>query len=383
VIFSDDAVIFPRRYYSFLFVVIIAVIYMLVSIRGLLPSFVDQVYLTTRNKSPLTMNIDIIPHESFQGRHFIELNYHLLGISEEAMKSADEICVYSIAITTEDQGEITTIDKNAQTAWNYPGERITVTFPRFSPIPTCAKFTELQKSDPEFTFEIHDSESKNLTNELYGVNGYWYPYDGFTARFTLLVNYRLLKNGRIIVEEATNPNLSIRIESNPSWKIWVNEENTTLGKFARDIVGNKADKIATDIVISLDRPAVWQLIYPLVLTAILLLIGVFSLVDSLELFIGGAASLSFGIYGIRQVLSPTQDGFATILDVVIFGLYAAFAISLIISLVRVFAKERRVEILRELSDLWASAQPLEENEAPQKTTTRKKKKGNPSKQKAG
>ena len=89
---QSDAMKFLRRYYTFYAIILVGLIYSIISIRGyVLPSFVDNTDFTSKDKSPLKINVGLEPQEFFEERHFVIWKLYQFSFPKDQVKDfADE-----------------------------------------------------------------------------------------------------------------------------------------------------------------------------------------------------------------------------------------------------------------------------------------------------
>jgi hypothetical protein len=206
-------------------------------------------------------------------------------------------------------------------------------------------------------YTIDDFQNEEL--ELAGyANNALYPYDGFTSKISMEINYRLLEGDKLIDGGVTspllyveNPPLTLEVEDQPSvleWDIKVTgreESGIEFIPWSKDFTGTSKVERFRVVQIVFSRPFIFRLIYPIIVASMLVLIGLLSNVQSLDAFMEGAVAVLLGIFGLKQVLLTPNLQVRTILDFAILGLYVAFAVALVTFLMTTyFHAPKKVEL---------------------------------------
>ena len=77
------------------------------------------------------------------------------------------------------------------------------------------------------------------------------------------------------------------------------------------------------------RPLFEQIMIPSLILVVLLFIIFLSIVDNIDTYVEGGLAAFFGIFGLKQMILPPDAEIRTIIDYAIWGLYFAFAGTLI------------------------------------------------------
>lgn len=170
-------------------------------------------------------------------------------------------------------------------------------------------------------------------------NMYYYPYDSFNTDITFQLKYRILSQGEEIRSGLVSPNLGVsNFLLTSSWDIGVVSSEFRSDEIETQYVSfQNLDRLEKYNVLTLryDRPFITRLIYPIIFLSMLVFIILLSYVKDIGSFVQGSAGVLFGMFGARSVLidAPIPQG-RTITDVLFMLLYLAFAVSVLIFILR-------------------------------------------------
>lgn len=185
------------------------------------------------------------------------------------------------------------------------------------------------------TYELYD----NLYAEFPTYNAFrFFPYDSFAMDSVLQVGYRILEGETVLQEAQTVVAVAWLYETS-------GERNWNIRLTAQDQVKQSIEDTPFDIYnaiapgdyqlihMEFGRPLLFRLAYPILILAMVILIGLLPFIDSLDGLLEVTAAILFGIFGLRQVMTPPNSQGQTLLDVIFLGLYVVLAFALILIVV--------------------------------------------------
>jgi hypothetical protein len=174
----------------------------------------------------------------------------------------------------------------------------------------------------------------------------FFPYDSFALRGTMQVRYRLLEGETTLVEANAAP-LALWLYETSAERNWnlrmVDEpaEKTDFASTPFDLYNQLGIGPYTDLHLTIERPLLFRLAYPFLLSMMLLLILLLPFIGEFTALLEVSAAIIFGLFGLRQVLTPPDSQGQTLLDAVFIGLYVLLGIALIATLVVKWRPVRR------------------------------------------
>ncbi len=165
---------------------------------------------------------------------------------------------------------------------------------------------------------------------------YRYPYDSFDLSAVAQASYRLLRGDEVLSEgvSAPFPVWVFQTDSERNWNVEVTTRAATVSAeapYPSDFFGflRDGDYLAADF--TFDRPLLFRLTYPLLILAMIVIISLLPFVLELEPLLEITAAILFGIFGLRQVMTPPNSQGQTILDILFLALYVVLAFTLILT----------------------------------------------------
>lgn len=194
------------------------------------------------------------------------------------------------------------------------------------PPPDTTIFKEFNKASWHFAIEQHLPKGVTVSSTLFqDGERFWYPYDNTAFRFTTEVYYRLLQNETLLSNQMTIVPPTTTVASISDW-----HSTATVSMLpATPFIQQYNPELTRVVSIGLQRPLLLQVVYPLLCATMLLFILLLTDVSSTEAMIEGGVATLFGLFGLRQILLPANTEIRTLMDVTIWGLYLAFATTLI------------------------------------------------------
>lgn len=182
----------------------------------------------------------------------------------------------------------------------------------------------------EITAKTYGLQLNNLNSpQLSRSETFWYPFDRLNAEFSIVMEYRLLKNQQTVDSRLTALGLTSALSHDREWEAYLLGYTTVFNEPIWD-----ADKLPSNTISELPtasayliRPALNRIVFPIVLISIFILICLITLTSDLSIFVGGATAILVALFGLRQVLLPSWLETQTLFDVLILSLYIAFGIA--------------------------------------------------------
>ncbi|HYO49655.1 MAG TPA: hypothetical protein VEW94_07360 [Chloroflexia bacterium] len=135
----------------------------------------------------------------------------------------------------------------------------------------------------------------------------------------------MLASGTIIDTFGVYPEFDLIIDNTLGWDVRSRLETVESRPNETFIVQQLEPGLGRVIVLEFERSLLERLLFPSLISVILLFTVLLAFVESLSTFIEGGVGVFFGIFGLRQALLPPGTEIRTILDFAIVGLYLCFA----------------------------------------------------------
>jgi hypothetical protein len=195
--------------------------------------------------------------------------------------------------------------------------------------------------DTEITMYLRNSTRNSTTRDLYDTLYLQalsqnrlerYPYDQFTMQATLQFVYRVL-NGDAEVNAGIARPYTVWLFETSGERNWNIEFVSETGlkdspeDEPRDVFNFIPNGAYERITFEFTRPL---LMYPFLIAAMLLIIGLLPFLESLDGLMEVTAAILFGIFGLRQVMTLPNSQGQTILDVIFIGLYVVLAFTFLL-----------------------------------------------------
>jgi hypothetical protein len=167
---------------------------------------------------------------------------------------------------------------------------------------------------------------------------FWYPFDGHTLPGAAQITYRILSGaqevdgGNIdpvaawVYETSGNLNWNIRLQSSPEVQDAQQGQGVIFG-----LTTLRTGKILR-FNFTFTRPLILRLATPFLIVVMIAVIMLLAFVESLDSLFEICVGLLFGIFGLKQVIAPSENVGQTMMDVVFIGLYVLLAVTLMIIL---------------------------------------------------
>ncbi|MCA9923806.1 MAG: hypothetical protein KC421_15620 [Anaerolineales bacterium] len=213
-----------------------------------------------------------------------------------------------------------------------------------------------------YSIKLNNNE---LTNDLFAnPNGFWFPLDDFKTDFTLFLRFYLKKDGVIILRGKASPKIHADVIDSPDWDISVEiTDNKRLhSRFLENHENIDGNLSYSSVGLDFTRPLILKLTYPIVLISMLLFIFMLTQVKSIDTFIEGSLAILFGLFGLKEILIPTNTEIRTFLDLALLILYMLFGLLVIWYIVR---KHLLKNIGRHSKDIEHNNTNLIDNDNPQ------------------
>jgi hypothetical protein len=169
---------------------------------------------------------------------------------------------------------------------------------------------------------------------------FWYPYDQLKTYLSTQISYYVVSGTQRFSDQRASPSFVVQeLPPNLDWHLSLfgreYEQNEIVAAPVSTPIETRA-MISSDryvntkeLEISFARPVTYQLVFPVILVGLVVLLGFLATINSINTFLQVSIAILFGIFGLRQVLLPSDIGRPTILDALILGLYLIFALILI------------------------------------------------------
>ncbi|MDX1991653.1 MAG: hypothetical protein SF029_04660 [bacterium] len=269
--------------------------------------------------------------------------------SSSALFTLDDIGFYTYDASVEQDADTVCIDGILMTT-NYTdttvGEFLSGVDLMEGVEPLCYDLGQALPSgeDSAITMYLRNSTRNSTTRDLYDSLYLQalsqnrlerYPYDHFTMQATLQFVYRVLDGEAEVNAGIARPYTVWLFETSGerNWNIeFVSETGLkdSPEDEPRDVFNFIPNGAYERITFEFARPLLFRLMYPFLIAAMLLIIGLLPFLDSLDGLMEVTAAILFGIFGLRQVMTLPNSQGQTILDVIFIGLYVVLAFTFLL-----------------------------------------------------
>lgn len=180
-------------------------------------------------------------------------------------------------------------------------------------------------------------------------DAFLYPYDGFETQGVTQVTYQLRDKGEVITDSTITPVTGWYFDTSESrnWNITItstadveNDSEPSPEDFYDLLVPGAYERMT----LSFQRPLLFRLAYPFLLTVILILIWTIPFIGELGSTMEVAAALLFGIFGLKQVVAPATGQGQSLIDIAFLALYVILAFTTVALVFSRILKARRRQV---------------------------------------
>lgn len=294
----------------------------------------------TAHPPDLQISLNLFPPTEAGSKPRIAISYLSYYLPENSTDEPNELCLDEIKIA-----EYTQQSTSETFGFNsFPDEL----FPYCVSLERGTKIGKVSINEVPVKDYFSPSGNFEKLGELelqINADNFLYPYDSFAPKIGLQIKYRLLDDGKLLINEVASPRLSVTNQPNIiEWDIKISGKEEPSTSFHPDwltIVGMDDVKQYRTLDIAFARPLILQLTYPIIIGSLLLLVALLARVQSLDTFMEGSVAVLLGIFGLKELLLPPDIKVRTILDIAILGLYVTFAFALARFLLTLYFQTQR------------------------------------------
>lgn len=157
---------------------------------------------------------------------------------------------------------------------------------------------------------------------------FWYPFDGFTLRSDMFVDYALTRSDGSVVAGTIIPYIAwdIQTSGTRAWDIQLETETLPYpAADSTDLAG-----YYESLTMHFQRSWLYRLVFPFFIAGMVLLIGLMPLLGEMDTLVDISAAMLFGIFGLKGIIGPGEQMGQTILDIALIGLYIVLAFAVLV-----------------------------------------------------
>lgn len=171
------------------------------------------------------------------------------------------------------------------------------------------------------TFTVSDPTMVSLN--------FWYPYDGFTLKTALYVEYNVTLDNGTVYGSDVRPYIGLNVLTSGTrlWEVDTTAEQVTIGE---DTPSYFAPYTYEGALFTFRRPLLYRLVVPFFMIGMVLLIALVPLLGDRDTLVDICAAMLFGIFGLKGIVGPGEQMGQTILDIALIGLYVVLAFAAVL-----------------------------------------------------
>jgi hypothetical protein len=171
---------------------------------------------------------------------------------------------------------------------------------------------------------------------------FWYPFDGFTFKALVGVEYELLLSDDTLLTGSIRPYMQWDIQTSGTrlWDVRL-ETNVRTVEEGTEVANLWTPGTYDEMTFAFTRPLLYRLVMPFFIILMVFLIALVPLLGDRDTLVDICAAMLFGIFGLKGILGPGEQMGQTLLDISLIGLYVVLAFAAALFFVNKIIARRR------------------------------------------